>query len=217
MLSLHRDHISEDCAGMRYFFGGPDGESLLCVLGFGMLYNHGRDPEPGRGDGGERAARSANLAYSLREACDLVEPEEPTRAQTARRHWFLDMWRNGPDFCDLGRAEIVCGGTSVDTCQAAPWGSRGCWWPSLGVASRGVDGPGARFPRGFGQLAQSTRYHEMPSTWKQPWSVLEVCRKKPSIALERRMAVGLAQKWAKNRLGRGLCGWLGALAPTPPT
>merc|ERR1712203_101140 len=77
VLAMRRDHIASACSGMKYFFGGPDGETLLCVLGWGMLYNHGATPGKAGGgaDGGaaqQQGPRCANLVYSLREA-----PEGP--------------------------------------------------------------------------------------------------------------------------------------------
>ncbi|CAL1128689.1 unnamed protein product [Cladocopium goreaui] len=44
VLALQRDHIAAECAAMRYFFGGEHGDVLLCVLGYGMLYNHAKAP-----------------------------------------------------------------------------------------------------------------------------------------------------------------------------
>lgn len=63
VIAVARDHVATECAGLQYFFGGPDGSTLLCVLGWGMMYNHGRGRESGIG--GER---DANLVFSLRQA-----------------------------------------------------------------------------------------------------------------------------------------------------
>mmetsp|Transcript_6261 Transcript_6261/g.15556 ORF Transcript_6261/g.15556 Transcript_6261/m.15556 type:complete len:192 (+) Transcript_6261:131-706(+) len=54
VLVLRKDDVAASSEGLRYFFQAPDGDSLLCVLGFGMLYNHGG---PG-----------ANLRYEVRRA-----------------------------------------------------------------------------------------------------------------------------------------------------
>eukprot|EP00929_Paragymnodinium_shiwhaense_P097007 TRINITY_DN58782_c0_g1_i2.p3 TRINITY_DN58782_c0_g1~~TRINITY_DN58782_c0_g1_i2.p3 ORF type:complete len:141 (+),score=32.47 TRINITY_DN58782_c0_g1_i2:381-803(+) len=63
VLAMRRDHIAAECSGMRYFFSSSDGDVLLCVLGWGMLYNHGRTPaETSAGKGSELFA---NLKYSL--------------------------------------------------------------------------------------------------------------------------------------------------------
>merc|ERR1712129_630426 len=64
VLALHRDHVAAECAGMRYFFGGADGETLLCVLGFGMLYNHSKSRPRSLNKAEEDAF--ANVIYSLR-------------------------------------------------------------------------------------------------------------------------------------------------------
>mmetsp|Transcript_34306 Transcript_34306/g.77522 ORF Transcript_34306/g.77522 Transcript_34306/m.77522 type:complete len:225 (-) Transcript_34306:286-960(-) len=69
VLALRKDHVDVACAGMRYFFGGPEGDMLLCVLGFGMLYNHGKTPvlsTATRPNSDTRSSLEANLAYSLR-------------------------------------------------------------------------------------------------------------------------------------------------------
>eukprot|EP00446_Apocalathium_sp_SHHI-4_P090336 CAMPEP_0177447476 /NCGR_PEP_ID=MMETSP0369-20130122/7648_1 /TAXON_ID=447022 ORGANISM="Scrippsiella hangoei-like, Strain SHHI-4" /NCGR_SAMPLE_ID=MMETSP0369 /ASSEMBLY_ACC=CAM_ASM_000364 /LENGTH=254 /DNA_ID=CAMNT_0018919791 /DNA_START=56 /DNA_END=820 /DNA_ORIENTATION=+ len=82
VLALNRDHVAAECAGMRYFFGGPTGETLLCVLGWGMLYNHGAsltaNGSRGAGDGdggGASGKRLANLTFSLREAPEGLRDE----------------------------------------------------------------------------------------------------------------------------------------------
>lgn len=63
VLALRRDHIDADCAGMRYFFSGADGDILLCVLGFGMLYNHAKLLAQASG---KQCEGTANLSYALR-------------------------------------------------------------------------------------------------------------------------------------------------------
>eukprot|EP00405_Crypthecodinium_cohnii_P001694 CAMPEP_0194777206 /NCGR_PEP_ID=MMETSP0323_2-20130528/65042_1 /TAXON_ID=2866 ORGANISM="Crypthecodinium cohnii, Strain Seligo" /NCGR_SAMPLE_ID=MMETSP0323_2 /ASSEMBLY_ACC=CAM_ASM_000346 /LENGTH=260 /DNA_ID=CAMNT_0039713917 /DNA_START=52 /DNA_END=830 /DNA_ORIENTATION=+ len=66
VLALHRDHVATECAGMRYFFAGQSGDSVLCVLGWGMMYNHAPSlpADPSKRDASKRYA---NLNYSLRE------------------------------------------------------------------------------------------------------------------------------------------------------
>mmetsp|Transcript_40319 Transcript_40319/g.93464 ORF Transcript_40319/g.93464 Transcript_40319/m.93464 type:complete len:203 (+) Transcript_40319:155-763(+) len=70
VLALRRDHIAADCTGMRYFFSGVEGDTLLCVLGFGMLYNHAKMA----GSQTSQPHDAANLNYALQtsppDACD---------------------------------------------------------------------------------------------------------------------------------------------------
>ncbi|CAK9081754.1 unnamed protein product [Durusdinium trenchii] len=69
VLALKRDHIAAECAGMRYFFGGEDGNSLLCVLGYGMLYNHAKSPQTSAQQGSKEFS---NLSYALHESPEDV-------------------------------------------------------------------------------------------------------------------------------------------------
>ncbi|CAJ1362987.1 unnamed protein product [Effrenium voratum] len=70
VLVLRRDHVAPECSGMRYFFSGAHGDDLLCVLGYGMLYNHA----PTRPSGHGWSPEYANLGYAAR-------PNEPGAAE----------------------------------------------------------------------------------------------------------------------------------------
>merc|ERR1719277_1639103 len=62
VLTLQKDDVALGSEALNYFFQGPDGDHLLCVLGFGMMYNHA-------------SGSLANLSYSIRRAAPLPNEE----------------------------------------------------------------------------------------------------------------------------------------------
>ncbi|CAK0867382.1 unnamed protein product [Prorocentrum cordatum] len=62
VLTLQKDDVALGSEALNYFFQGPDGDVLLCVLGFGMMYNHA-------------SGHLANLSYSIRRVAPLPGEE----------------------------------------------------------------------------------------------------------------------------------------------
>merc|ERR1712113_701693 len=62
-LVLRKDDVALGSEALNYFFQAPDGDALMCVLGFGMMYNHG-------------SGANANLNYAIRRTKSLssVDP-----------------------------------------------------------------------------------------------------------------------------------------------